>query len=504
MGLRDDYNNWPLGRQLQVIFIISGFFLTLILVIITRFQLDWLRDKVINDSSRVLEDNIIAQMRELGLLETEFINNEISNYIDQVKKLNYTDHLVHGYSTYKKSIINNSDYLWNSDVSENILDYKNSTFFSRFDESIALPQILEDSPMSKIYPNIYFNQYKSLYQGFEDNEVLHLYPATKIVDTDYSPVVREWYYKAIASLGKIIMEEPFWEESNSQWVTTFSTAMLFSSNNSAFGVAAVDAIMKNLTTKISEIKILNEGFLMLISSRGTMMSMPKTWYPIDSTIQLRLFDESYTGISETIWNSIKNSFSGSRHDFIDINGTEYLMIKHDITPFEDKEIITHYLLLCAKKIESEHPKDNIKSNFTNTYVRIFWVTLSMGIISFLSVGILIFLVTKKVSFQLKIIESMFGRIIRRGLFPKMTKGIHFSKLEKNSKGIESLVDACKDKIQRVKDMEESYNFYKWGFSRPNEILLYQEWTQYLYPYSLHTDKPMSWRQILPNLNRVLG
>ncbi|OMJ89807.1 hypothetical protein SteCoe_7984 [Stentor coeruleus] len=340
MGLKDDYNNWPLGRQLQVIFIISGFFLTLILVIITRFQLDWLRDKVINDSSRVLEDHIIGQMRKLGQFETEYINNEIANHMDQIEKLKYIDQMVHGYnSTYNKCPLNSSNtYLWHDEVSENKLDYTNSSFYSRFDEDTIESQILEDTAMNNIYEKIYNDQYKSIYQGFKEKEILHTYPAIKVVESDYSPVVREWYYKANSSSEKIIMEEPYWEESNSQWIITFSMAMLNDSNK-VFGVVAVDAIMKNLTTIISGKKILEKGFLMIVSSGGTIMNMPKLWYPIDSTIQLRLFDESYTGISETIWNSIKSSSSGSRHDFFDVNGTEYLMIKHDITPYKDKSIV---------------------------------------------------------------------------------------------------------------------------------------------------------------------
>ena len=43
MGLKEDFNLWPLGRQLQVLFIVSGLLLSLLLVVITKFQVEWIR-----------------------------------------------------------------------------------------------------------------------------------------------------------------------------------------------------------------------------------------------------------------------------------------------------------------------------------------------------------------------------------------------------------------------------------------------------------------------------
>lgn len=505
MGIREDYSQWPLGRQLQVIFILSGFLLTLILVIITRFQLDWLRDKIINDSTQVLEDNLIFQMRKFGEFESGFMSSEFSNYIAHVRNLNHTDRLVQGYSIYGNTPFNKTEPVWHENVAEDELDYTQAVFFSRLGQDSDVTAMMDkDSTIDVFYEKIYSQEYISLYQGFQVGEILHYYPGSVTTDNDYTPLVREWYYKATAAIGNTIITEPYIDATTGQWIITVSTAMLDETDTQFYGVAAADITLVSLTSKISEITILDTGFLMLVSSGGMILTMPDSWKPSDTTLTLRIFDTAYTGISETQWNSIKTSESGSRHDFSDVNNTEHIMVKHDISPFSDSDNITHFLLVCAKKNESDSGRDSISKNFSETYTVIFWVTLSIAVVVFLTVGILIYFVSRKTSHQLKMLERIFGKIIRRGLFPKMTKGVYFHKLENNSKGIETLIEACKEKVQKIKDLEENHAFYKWGFTRPNDQLLYQEWTQCLYPYSGFTEKPMGWRTVLPSLNKVPG
>ncbi|OMJ68675.1 hypothetical protein SteCoe_33816 [Stentor coeruleus] len=501
MGIKEDYSRWPLGRQLQVIFIISGFLLTLILVIITRFQLDWLRDKIINDSTKCLEDSLIYQMRKLGQIESEFLSSEFSNYIAHVRNHNYTDRNVQGYSKYSQSPFKPAEYWWHTSIKEDYTDYEKAAYFSKFGQDAVVSIMEKDSAMNSIYNLTYSKEYISLYQGFKEKELLHYYPGVVNSLSDYTPLVREWYYKAQTSIGNVVITEPYQDATTNQWIISISTAML-DGDGKMYGVAAADVGLKELTDKTSAVKILDTGFFMLISSGGMILTMPESWKPSDTTLTLRVFDTTYTGISKAQWEAMKASVSGSRHDFTDINGTLYYTIKHDITPYIDSKNITHYLLVCAKKIESEEAKNSIENNFSKTYIVIFWVVLSIAIIVFILVGLLIYFVSRKLSFQMKMIEKIFGKIIRRGLFPKMAKGIYFNKLEDSSKGIETLVDACKIKVQRVKDLEENFAYYKWGLTRPNDVLMYQKWTDCLYPYSLHTDKPSSWRHMLPELNRV--
>ncbi|OMJ87775.1 hypothetical protein SteCoe_10417 [Stentor coeruleus] len=506
MGILENYSQWPLSRQLQVVFIISCFLLTLVLVIITRIQLDWLRDKIIKDSTKVLEDNLISQMIKFGEFESKFMSNEFSNYIAHVRSLNHTDRIVLGYSDYKKSPFNRTIPVWHENVAENSLDYSQAVFYSRLGKTADVVDIMDkDSAIDKIYPNIYSEEYISLYQGFQVGEILHYYPGIMTEGTDYTPLVREWYYKAAGDIGNIIFTEPYIDITTGQWIITVSTAMLDNSDSPKFfGVAAADITLVSITSKISKIKILDTGFLMLVSSGGMILTMPESWKPSDSTLTLRIFDTTYTGISETQWNNIKNSVTGSEHNFNDINGTKIIMTKHDISPFSNSNNITHYLLVCAKKNESDSGRDSILTNFSKTYNTIFWAIFSIAVVVLLTVGVLIHLVSRKTTRQLKIIENIFGRIIRRALFPKMKMDSYFQKLDNcNSDGIVTFIQACKEKVRKIENLEMEYGSYKWGFTRPRDQLLYLQWTQRLYPNSEFSDKVVDWWDMMPNLEKVL-
>ena len=77
MSIRESYNNWPLTRQLQVSFITSGFILLLIIVIITKFQLDWLQSQVIENSTTVINANLLIHMHDLGVLEANYLTVDL-------------------------------------------------------------------------------------------------------------------------------------------------------------------------------------------------------------------------------------------------------------------------------------------------------------------------------------------------------------------------------------------------------------------------------------------
>lgn len=503
MGIREDYSKWPLGRQLQVIFISSGFLLALILIIITKFQLDWLRGQVTGNSSKVIQDNVLSHMHSLGSIEAKYLTNEFSNYIAIVKNLNRTDSMILGFGYYG----NESPFQPGTPVSHDIysdtdIDYTTGCYMSRLvlsAEGEALE--IQDSSMDKVYPLIYNSNFLGLYQGYEIDEIIHYYPGYITSDLEYTPLVREWYYKAVDNPTEVIITEPYTDSTTGIWVVTVSTAILDLDGN-IYGVAAADITLKTLTTKTSEAKVLELGFALLISQGGMVLAMPDSWQPIDSSTTLRIYDESNTGISETQWDEIKLLGPNDHYFFNDVNGTAYIMTKHDVTPDENQNTATHYVLICANLLESKEPINTITNSFEDTYVIIFYVTLTIGILVFLSITILIYFSTRKIGIQLKMIEKVFSKLIRRGLFPKMTRGISFEKLENNSKGIESLVDACKERVLKIKNAEERLNYYNWGSTRPNEELLFVEWSNCLYPYNFYTNEQMSWRKELLGLTKV--
>ena len=501
MGIREDYNNWPLGRQLQVIFITSGFILSLILVVITQFQLEWLRSQVLDNSTKVINDNLLTQMHNLGQLEANYIGTEFANYIATVLDLNRTDSIVLGFGFYSDT----SPFVTgtptdNSNYQSGVTDYTTGCFMSTYGDASGFPLSIKDTPMDQIYPLIYNFNYLYMYQGYETEELIHYYPAHLTTDIAYTPLVREWYYKAVAAPGTVIITEPYTDSDTGLWVVTVSTALI-DLTRSVFGVAAADITLQMLTEKISKVQVLEQGFALLVSAGGMVLTMPASWGST-STGSVRIFDTTTTGISQAQWTDIQALGPEDSYQFNDVNGTAYILTKNDVTPFTNLNNVTHYILLCANLIESQIPIQNISDNYARTYTAIFYITLAIGIFVFIGITILVYFSTRKVGIQLKMIEKLLSKLIRRGLFPTMTKGISCAKLEMNSKGIESLVDACQHRIQKIKDLENGFAYFNWGDTRPNDELLFTEWNSCLYPYNLHSHKQMNWRNILPNLSKL--
>lgn len=507
MGLKDDFNHWPLGRQLQVLFICASFFICLILVVITKFQLDWLRTKVTENSRETVRERILVQMEALAIVEGRYLQSEFSNYISFASHLKETDEIFNNFNQdmYDKNPFKTGEIYADNKLAGDQKVYDYGVYYSKYGNSdsdvIAIANI--ESCFNPIYPTMYQTEYLWYYQGYEEKETFVQYPGT-VISTGYTPVVREWYYKAYDNSTTIIITEPYTDSAyTSTWVVTMSQAIL---NNKleVHGVAGVDVTLNTITSKTSRIKILNSGFALLVSSGGMILTLPDSWKTSDTSASIRIFDTIYTGISETEWDTIKNSSDNSRHKFTDVNGTEYYLVKQEISPLFDSDTVTHYLLLCADKYEMEESTRSIDKKFDDTYDLLFWITIAFGIAIFLSIIVLIYFVSRKYASQFKSVEKVFGKVIRRGLFPRITRGMDYKKLEMNSRGIETLVEACKDKLNAIDDSEYNFSSYNWGLTRPNDYLLYNEWSHELYPYNYYLDKSMPWRETLPNLTKILG
>mmetsp|Transcript_4518 Transcript_4518/g.4390 ORF Transcript_4518/g.4390 Transcript_4518/m.4390 type:complete len:82 (+) Transcript_4518:592-837(+) len=76
---------------------------------------------------------------------------------------------------------------------------------------------------------------------------------------------------------------------------TISQAILDSSNN-FYGVTAVDITLTNIMTRLNNVVILDNGFLLLITAgEGFVLSRPNNWMKLGD--ELKIYDEDKTGIS---------------------------------------------------------------------------------------------------------------------------------------------------------------------------------------------------------------
>lgn len=75
------------------------------MIIITKFQLDWLRDSLLDGTKDVLRDSIINQMAHLAREKSAVIELEINNYVGVVNQLKDLDRMMLGYGEYEQPII---------------------------------------------------------------------------------------------------------------------------------------------------------------------------------------------------------------------------------------------------------------------------------------------------------------------------------------------------------------------------------------------------------------
>ena len=70
-----------IGKQLNFLFVLCSMLICSVLIIITKFQLDWLSSKIGQDTENIINDRAIKQMKSLSLIEARFIESELSNNI---------------------------------------------------------------------------------------------------------------------------------------------------------------------------------------------------------------------------------------------------------------------------------------------------------------------------------------------------------------------------------------------------------------------------------------
>lgn len=504
MGFREDFSRWSLGRQLQVVFISSAFFLTLILVVITKFQLDWLRNNIADSSTISIEESLLRQMQDLGKNKAAFFASEVSNYVDDLKVFREIGMDILGYGDTDALTSEYTSPKMDTSLDQSMIYYSQGAFMSRQDSpsTEGLNLMKKAASMDNYYLVLFNDHYRKMYMGFETDEIIYSYPAQYIEDRTFTPLVREWYYKASDNPGDVIITEPYQDSTNSNWTFSVSQGIIENLNNTIYGVSGIDINLDKFIAMASEIQILTKGFALLVSTGGILVSMPSTWVqPDTSTTSLRIFDDTVTGINSEKWAKMQEAADGKRFDFTDSNGTAYMAVKQSIQP-KGISNITYYMIMCAEKNEMHDPIVKIQDNFSNTYVMIFWIVISISAFAFSLISVLIYFVSRDLSKKLKRVEKVLARLIRKALFPRVTRGLSLGKLENTSKGIESLVEALKDKFHKIEDIEDSFSRYNWGNTRPNDILIFTTWNECLYPYNDYNVNEVKWKDTLLGLNNV--
>lgn len=508
MGFLDKFNSLKLEYQLQISIIISSALICGTLIVITYFQLDWLRGMVIAATEKTLMDKIYSSMENIGLAEARRMESFIQDNMIYIENLKNTEAKVLGLDGMIEYFNRTQKPLQDTTLTEEDILYDKGSFMTRLaglsDKGNDLE--LRQAVMDLVFPTIYKENMVFIYAGFEIDEICHRYPGIKINDRTYSPVTREWYYKADDNKGFSVLTEPHFDEFTEDWVFSVSTSLI-DSKNKVYGAVGVDLLIKPYTDIIDRYQILDTGFVIIVSEVGNILNIPIQW-GFESSDPMKIYNET-VGITKELWESVKEipdkGVFEFEHDYDTTvnegkdNKTIYKVVKYAVKPYFNSENTTHFVLVCMNYTELLERVDGARENFYKTYVVIFFVILAFGLFVFITIALLLRIVARKVGKQFSRVEKVFLSIVTRGLLPDLTNNVSFVKLKDNDKGIESLVSACEEKVKLIKLREEMFAYFDWKGCRPTDDLLYANWVDCMYPFSAYGEIDAPWKLALNKL-----
>lgn len=129
-----------------------------------------------------------------------------------------------------------------------------------------------------------------------DDKKVYIYPAADTSGIDCTQ--REWYLSAKGANGKFCITDVYSDSLTGDSIITFSKAII--DNGKLKGVLGVDYNLKHLAESISEIKFGEEGSIILVDKKGTIITGEEKSTNIDKGF-----------IGEELFNKVKDSNSGN-------------------------------------------------------------------------------------------------------------------------------------------------------------------------------------------------
>lgn len=497
MVLVSHYREWSLFYQVQILFISVSLVLCGLLILITKYQLDWMRDQIITNASDAFKSRLYTQIENIGNIQASYLESELTTYEDFTLNLAQTDELINGFNkNYSNEIFQKSNPHSHNSISSNP-EFSYGVYYSKLSslssEGSAL--VKTESILNNIYPTLYQNQFQWYYQGYYTDQILNIYPGTEFTST-YSPLPREWFYRGAYNGKNLTFTEPYTDATTGDWIMSVSRAVM--NESKVFGVAACDIGLDLLLDKFSRIKVLKSGFGVLVSATGIVLTVPEQWTS-DSDGFLRIFDTTTTSIELDTWFHIRDAPDAhwidskvSEDKENEIKAADYKIYKKNILPWYQTNY-THYLLIIVYTSDLDDVKNNLEKSFDNTYQTIFIVVYSVSIVVFGTVFAFSYWFWKKYTGKFMAIEKLLGEMLRKGFFTKVVKHSYFNRLrcEKYS-GFESFKQAVYEKIDCIEKKELDAQNYTLYATRPNDTLLYDNWLAEVYPRHKSVGKQEIW------------
>ncbi len=109
----------------------------------------------------------------------------------------------------------------------------------------------------------------SVYMGRENGSFVRSHKRAE--PTEYDPRERPWYVIAKENPDKVVMTEPY-KSVTTEDINIGIEKALVDENGEFYGVVGVDITLENLTDYISDIKVGEEGWALLVNEKGTILA----------------------------------------------------------------------------------------------------------------------------------------------------------------------------------------------------------------------------------------
>lgn len=503
MEFLDFFRTLSLGKQLNILFILSSLIICSILIVITKIQLDWLSDKIGNNTETIVNDRAVFQMKALGIIESKYVQSELSNYAQFITITKQLNEIFQNYSSdYSMNPFEKDSIHFHTEVKTKTFEYP--TYYSKLlISSEGYELMYNESCFNKILPTMYITEYLSYYNGFYLDQLFFGYPG-KIRKSVYTPLVREWFYKAVLNKNNLTFTEPYRDFTTNSWIISISNTLV-TDENEVYGVTALDITLKVLTEKLSKkFETLASAYALLVSKGGIMINPQESWgISVDSTV--RIYEEYITGINREKWDGIVRLDNETVFNFNfpgDDGVIEYSALIYKIVPLSTDQI-THYLILYTETSKLIQGKAFANDVIFDTYNTLFYLILAAGLLIFIIISLSIYFVASSSGRKLKVIELQLKAILDRALFKGLVSKVKLSELDKKFSGIESLISLTKSKLINLKLKEKKTHQKKRKFTRPYDSLIYNDWNECLYPLNKYKTEKTGWKETLGVLENML-
>lgn len=483
------------GMQLLVIFAFSLSFVYVLGVVLSSMTVFWTEKYVIETWKKSSLETLKVQFYQLGYEKSIYFTTEFKNFMNYTKNINKVNtDIVQG-----KNSLAHLPPINHLTITPGLLLFTTGCYMTRFGTLSEQGQKLmdRDAEMDVIYPIVFRDYILGIYSGFTTDEILHYYPCNYTIDLTYTPIVREWFYKAVKKYPEIVISEPYIDSQSKKWVITFSKG-LSDEYSKVIGANAVDITIDFLTNDIKTIKIMKTGFMLLITEGGVMVNTPSIWNSNEDSM-LKIFDEKITGISESQWTEIKHKDSHDLSYIFGANGEKYLVNVHKILPYDDVDNVPLYVMLVVEENEVLEPINDIEDLFVDIWNNV--IVVIVGISVFVSIFIILILKVFSAGFEknIHIIYSMLKEVVLRSLQLSVSKDYPIGENRPNQ--FKEVFGALNEKISEIYDKEQKFKHFPWEKTRPHEMFYYNNWKNNLSPFNLYNQAQMRWRKVLARLTK---